>query len=141
MTKTLRLPESYPWLDQTQSIGHGVFDSGWHNLLAELLEKIDIVLCGSDAVLVVLQIKEKLGSLRFYRRLRNATLDQEKKVAKLISSAQDQSAHTCFECGGAAQMRADGRWIVPLCDKHAEGAPIFHGDSLVPPAGTGRQAK
>ena len=126
----LRLPASYLWLDQTKSIGHDVFDSGWHRLLARLLDAIDLELRNSDAVLIVFQIKEKLGSLRFYRRLQNATSVQETKVADLISEAMDSSARTCFECGAEARMRLAEGWIVPLCDKHADGAPIFCPDIL-----------
>ena len=112
------LPE-YAWMDQTQCFDSAVFDSGWNALIRRLLVKMDGILAGSEAKLVVLQVKEKLGELRFYHRLQGASAQQEVAVSLAIREGQDESTRTCFECGAPGEIRSLSGWIIPLCDRHA----------------------
>ena len=62
---------------------------------------------------VVEQVKEKFGTLRFYYR------GGDKYIDGLVSMAESMTEFTCEECGAPGKSRRGG-WIRTLCDKHAE---------------------
>ena len=61
----------------------------------------------------VLQVKEKLGTLRFYVTHHTAAIDGR------IAEAQLESSRMCEVCGQPGRTRSGG-WIQTLCDEHAE---------------------
>lgn len=60
---------------------------------------------------VVAQIKEKFGGLRFYYD------GGDDYVAGLVSMAESWAGKTCEECGSLGHSRSGG-WIRTLCDQH-----------------------
>lgn len=60
---------------------------------------------------VVQQIKEKFGTLRFYYT------GGDDYVQGLVNMAEAMSACTCETCGNLGEQRVD-RWIRVLCDTH-----------------------
>jgi len=60
---------------------------------------------------IVAQIKEKFGGLRFYYDGGNDI------IAGMVSMAEAWAEHTCEECGKPGQSRTGG-WIKTLCDEH-----------------------
>ena len=62
---------------------------------------------------VVEQVKEKYGQLRFYCR---ASL----RIDELIDTCEELSARVCEVCGMAGCLRADLPWIQTLCEEHYE---------------------
>jgi hypothetical protein len=60
---------------------------------------------------VVAQIKEKFGGLRFYYD------GGDDYVRGLVQMAEAWAAHTCEECGKPGKSRGGG-WIQTLCDEH-----------------------
>jgi hypothetical protein len=116
--------KAYPWMDQSQSIGSDVVNTGWKRLIDHLLVEIDAIMVNTSAVLTVFQVKEKLGSLRFYCDLRNASDIQTEKVAELIDGAVKVSTRTCIACGAPGVMQRRGGWIACLCDTHVDIEPI-----------------
>lgn len=110
---------AYPWLDQSQCFDDTVFDSGWNELIRDLLRQIDAILSGHGAVLRVYQIKEKFGSLRFYYDLHGATHAQEQAISDARRTGHDRSKLTCFECGAPGRIRNTSGRIIPTCDRHA----------------------
>lgn len=60
---------------------------------------------------VVAQIKEKFGGLRFYYD------GGDEKVDGMVRMAESWAALTCEECGKPGVMRSGG-WIRTLCDEH-----------------------
>lgn len=62
---------------------------------------------------VVEQVKEKFGSLRFYYRGGDSVVDGMVRMAEMMSSV------TCEVCGKPGKMRGGG-WIKTLCDEHAK---------------------
>lgn len=60
---------------------------------------------------VVAQIKEKFGGLRFYYD------GGDDYVNGLVSMAESWAARTCEECGKPGTSRSGG-WIKTLCDEH-----------------------
>lgn len=62
---------------------------------------------------VVSQVKEKFGTLRFYYNGGDDIIDG------MVRMAEAMSAVTCEECGAPGRQRSDG-WIRTLCDHHEE---------------------
>jgi len=62
---------------------------------------------------VVTQIKEKFGGLRFYYDGGNEYIDG------LVSMAESWADHTCETCGKPATKKTTG-YIKTVCDKHYE---------------------
>jgi hypothetical protein len=60
---------------------------------------------------VVTQIKEKFGGLRFYYD------GGDDKIQGMVRMAESWADHTCEECGKPGKSRS-GRWIKTLCDEH-----------------------
>lgn len=64
---------------------------------------------------VVEQIKEKLGGLRFYYR------GGDSYISGMVSLAESWVLHTCEECGQPGEIRGGfngGGWPRTLCDIH-----------------------
>jgi hypothetical protein len=66
-----------------------------------------------DAIqpVVVRQIKEKFGGLRFYYDGGND------RIMGMVTMAEVWAAHTCEECGKPGKLRSGG-WFQTLCDEH-----------------------
>ena len=62
---------------------------------------------------VVTQVKEKFGTLRFYYT------GGDEYISGLVSMAESMSGVTCETCGVPGTQRKDG-WIRTLCDEHAK---------------------
>ena len=60
---------------------------------------------------VIEQVKEKFGSLRFYYQ------GGDEYISGLVSMAESMAGITCETCGDAGEGR-NGGWIRTLCDKH-----------------------
>lgn len=64
---------------------------------------------------VVTQIKEKFGTLRFYYH------GGDEYIRGLEAMAESMTARTCEDCGspGVTRSTEKKRWVRVLCDKHA----------------------
>lgn len=82
---------------------------GWKPLVRKLYD--DLVACGWNRVL--LQCKEKYGSLRFY--VGEATDEQ----SALIQHTEETSTHVCDVCGEPGKLRVTHGWYATTCDEHA----------------------
>lgn len=60
---------------------------------------------------VVVQIKEKFGGLRFYYE------GGDEQVSGMVRMAEAWAAHSCEECGNVGK-RTQGGWVRTLCDFH-----------------------
>lgn len=81
--------------------------NGWFHLIWDLCEDIEDT--GDAEELVVDQVKEKFGGLRFYY---HGGSDQ---VNQLVSRAEADSYHICERCGTRENVTSEGRWITTLC--------------------------
>lgn len=62
----------------------------------------------------VLQVKEKLGVLRFY-------LDRsDERLHDIIGRAEQRSAQMCEVCGAHGRLHSDSRWLRTRCDAHSD---------------------
>ena len=91
------------WLD--------LMPDGWRKFFGEqMVEEIAQALKGEE--LIITQIKEKFGGLRFYCH------GTTKEVYDVISKYEQLSKLVCIRCGAKATKISMG-WISPFCDKCA----------------------
>lgn len=103
-------------------------DDGWYDLLDRLMEKISKL--DKEKAVVVHQIKEKFGGLRFYigGEIRMDIIgqgsmimdreDQFKKVYEAIDEAESESFKTCEVCGKPGKLCLAGYWLKTVCKEH-----------------------
>lgn len=98
--------------DRAPVLDHG---PGWYPIIVEL----DAQLAAVDPNYVVLQVKEKFGSLRYY--VHTDLTDRWGEFHALIEAAEDRSQRTCELCGapGAVDRRMISR-VRTLCDRCAD---------------------
>jgi hypothetical protein len=88
---------------------------GWADLLYEaavrLNEHIQTLPEEVREDIVVLQVKEKFGTLRLYVSY------YTEKIEEIIKEAEDKSKTTCETCGKAGMLRGSV-WFYTACDEH-----------------------
>jgi hypothetical protein len=89
---------------------------GWEPIIRRLAEKLEPISRESD--LRAVQVKEKLGELRFYVSGTPATIS--KTVHAATSAAREESRRTCEHCGSPGLTRSFEGWLVTLCDACGE---------------------
>lgn len=88
------------WVDESRS--RLLKDNPYNHVIPEAVPQV-----------VVRQIKEKFGGLRFYYD------GGDMYVSGLVSMAERWASHSCEECGNKATKTTTG-WIKNLCDVHYE---------------------
>lgn len=84
--------------------------SGWSAIIDRLHRELLVL----DREYELLQVKEKLGTLRFYAEFR----PEVRQVCQaLIDSAETESALTCERCGAPGRLRTQRRWQLTLCNR------------------------
>jgi hypothetical protein len=87
---------------------------GWVPLVDELhAEVLDL-----DPNVVVDQVKEKFGGLRYYFST-GVSSEIEQQITLLVDAAEAQSFEICEVCGAPGELRRDRGWLKTLCDEHA----------------------
>lgn len=100
-------------------------DDGWYTLIYELCNEITkaFELEDKPANIIVKQVKEKFGKLRFYYAFGDDLLssDDERdillrsEIKKTVKAFEERSANTCEICGESGYLRKD-TIIKSLCD-------------------------
>ena len=111
MTKELeqRLIERWPsWFNVTGDPRHTlmplgfVHGDGWFLIVWRLCEDLEPLVAKAEKEsgksFEVLQVKEKLGTLRFY------VSQHTEEIGERINSAQEESSRTCEVCGQSASL-------------------------------------
>lgn len=120
-----------------QAFGYECGD-GWYELLRGLCGQIVSAYeeAGQPVDIVIDQIKEKFGTLRFYYhfgdqdpgisaidflgvgslRISRGDTPLCGKIAGIVAKWEDKSATVCEKCGRPGQLRKDRPWIRTLCD-------------------------
>ena len=117
-----RMEEAYPKMF-SQPYGGFAVGPGWWPIIEVLCNHIDSHIKfkneqkdrwgrgdGCEPV-IVRQIKEKFGGLRFYYD------GGDPAIAGMVTMAESWAACTCEECGVPGKSRSGG-WIRTLCDHH-----------------------
>ena len=111
-----RMEEAYPKMFSNPYGGFAV-GAGWYPILEKLCANIQHHIDwqekqGKDCPQVIVeQIKEKFGGLRFYYQ------GGDDFIQGLVSMAETWADIACEECGGIGKRRSGG-WIRTLCDTH-----------------------
>ena len=82
---------------------------GWEPLIRRLAEKLEPIARKTD--LRATQVKEKYGELRFYVEGRVSV-----EVEAAIDAVEEESCHTCEECGAPGKMHLRQGWARTRCD-------------------------
>lgn len=114
---------------------------GWYQLLRDMCAEITSAYEaeGTPVDIVVDQVKEKFGTLRFYyhhegQDIKIHALDSlstgvslrfwpgaselQKEVARIIAAYEEKSGHICEVCGQPGSLRTDLSWMLTLCEEH-----------------------
>lgn len=106
------LRSRYPYLPNLQH------QAGWFSLVERLLQSM--LLAGFEPERHrVTQVKEKLGTLRFYVDLKNMPTAQRAHIEALIAAAIAKSSTLCEVCGERGQTRVQASHLKTLCAAHA----------------------
>ena len=111
-----QMEERFPKMFSHPYGGFAVGEGWWPvlaNLCANIQHHIDWKNRQSEVVpqVVVGQIKEKFGGLRFYYD------GGDDQIYGMVRMAEAWAGNTCEECGAPGKSR-DGGWIKTLCDHH-----------------------
>ena len=96
------------------------FKDGWtdlvYNLGKDITELCELTNCELP---MIQQIKEKMGTLRFYYNCLNSEYPEivEKSIRALVDKAENKSANTCEICGKYGETRTNGI-IHTSCEEH-----------------------
>jgi hypothetical protein len=88
---------------------------GWFDLVWRLCERLEPVVSELNEVLPdddrfeVLEVKQKMGTLRFYVSHHSAAIDAEIEATRL------ESLRTCEYCGRPGSLRNTDGWLATLC--------------------------
>lgn len=116
-------------------------NNGWYQLIRDMCTEITAAYKAESRPvdIVVDQVKEKFGTLRFYYhhegrpitihafdnlsdghslRIRPGGSEIHQKVAEIVDKYEEMSGHVCEVCGAPGELRTDLRWILTLCDEH-----------------------
>ncbi len=115
----------FPWTEYKDSkTGHGAGHSvyfacgeGWFQLIWNMLEEIEQHYKQNNAdinTLIIIDIKEKYGGLRFY--VSNVIHDTHDIILKYESKSET----ICDICGEQGRLHEKNGWIRVLCSKCAE---------------------
>lgn len=148
-----KLAEAFPFMQiketlEEQEAGGGIYDlygafgcecdDGWYELLYGLCGEITEAYKkhGAPVDIVIDQIKEKYGTLRFYyhheeaegglnaidfpegsTRFSQDDIDLRREISGIVDKWEEKSSEVCEKCGRAGVLREDLQWIQTLCDE------------------------
>ena len=113
-----RMEKSYPKMFSGKYGGFAV-GKGWYPIIERLCSNIQQHLEWANRdrevveQVVVEQIKEKFGGLRFYYQ------GGDEQVHGMVRMAEAWAGIACEDCGGIGKRRSGG-WVRTLCDKHEQ---------------------
>lgn len=111
------LRRAYPRLFREAGMPWG-FDhgDGWNQIIESLCDQIDSILREvPDASIAIRQVKEKMGTLRFYYRLQGVDAEREQAIQDAVIAVYAASEQTCERCGNPGVLQETGRCLKTLC--------------------------
>jgi hypothetical protein len=103
--------------------GYPTVGDGWRELVEKAVERIAAALPAGSNFRVV-QIKEKLATLRIHFRASDLADDALARLRDAIDLAEARSACTCEVCGAEGRPYDNDGWYLTRCKAHAEGEPV-----------------
>ena len=86
-------------------------DIGWHGLVNKAFDKLESI---TDIIIVIDQVKEKLGTLRFYYTGGNDL------IHGMVWFAESISGRICEKCGNPGTKQNDNGWVYTVCKSHSK---------------------
>lgn len=77
---------------------------GWH----KIVETLDSLISQIEPNYQIVQIKNKLGGLRFYIDFSRIDDEKSQTITKLINKAEEESHFICEECGNSRELNRKG---------------------------------
>ena len=121
-----RLFEKYPIFRKPINLE---VNDGWFRLIDSLAGEIMKIYSDNNMSinLVVMQVKQKYGQLRFYYCFdyfiedydydRFDELNISDLIFEAVRKAEEKSLYICENCGKHGKLRNESSWIVTLCDE------------------------
>jgi hypothetical protein len=112
-----RMEKSYPKMYPVTGYGGFAIGKGWYPIVERLSSSIQQHIEFKNKKeevcpqVVVQQVKEKFGGLRFYYD------GGDEYISGLVSMAESWADIACETCGGIGKRRGGG-WVRTLCDLH-----------------------
>jgi hypothetical protein len=111
-----RLEKSYPKMYGGQYGGFAIGKGWWpiiESLSANIQQHIEFANSKEQVCpqVVVEQVKEKFGGLRFYYE------GGDEQIHGMVRMAEEWAGMSCEDCGAPGKRRGGG-WVRTLCDKH-----------------------
>lgn len=118
----------YPWIEVNSTEEHWLTDlpRGWVNSFGEkMCDELLAALGKYVNDFIIVQTKEKYGSIRIYWRWRDREYTKEEieernqlfyTLNPIITKYEEISYHTCVKCGAQATHYSEP-WILPYCEK------------------------
>ncbi|MBN6741478.1 hypothetical protein JKG47_13190 [Acidithiobacillus sp. MC6.1] len=95
---------------------------GWYLLLCALSEQVQGYCHETGMALSVHEVKQKLGTLRYYYGYRSAMTDRQRRdLRNIIQDFYDRSARVCEDCGAPGTLLVSGGYWHVACADHADG--------------------
>lgn len=82
---------------------------GWYHIIEKALHQLSML----DDETLILQVKEKYGTLRIYL---SGFSDEAEKI---VNDAENLSSYTCEKCGKVGKLNTDG-WYSVRCEECKE---------------------
>lgn len=125
-----KLAEEFEFMRREPLSADGIIDNlydafgidtgdGWYQLLYDMCREIVEILEREEEPvhMVVDEIKEKYGTLRFYYRFKApGREDVRQTISAIVQKYEDKSGEICENCGSEGTVRTDPSWIQTLCD-------------------------
>lgn len=119
----------YPYLNPQNSVDwaygncdecswYNEVDSGWRKIFIDMCDEINKVLTDNGVPLtnlIVHQVKEKYGTLRFYYGIEECPKEVDDEIYEITEKYEGMSYNTCVVCGKPAKYISRG-WICPYCE-------------------------
>jgi hypothetical protein len=98
---------------------------GWRRVVEEACCAMDEAIASEPTgEVVIVEIKEKFGTLRISVSALELTTAAEDAVKLAVDLAEARSGHVCENCGERGRRWRNGGWLSTLCDRHGKGRPM-----------------
>ena len=118
--RTFEEQENTGWIDDLYGAFGCECSDGWFDLLDGLCGEVAAVYdkAGVPVDIIVDQIKEKFGTLRFYYHFASPKEKPfRRQIKDIVDKWEERSEETCENCGKPGTLRTDRYWIQTLCDE------------------------
>ncbi|MCO6387485.1 hypothetical protein [Aliihoeflea sp. 40Bstr573] len=112
------LTAKFAWLAEQKFAWGWDCGIGWEKILTDFLTTVEQE-CPGGKGFEIRQVKEKLGTVRFYFALKNVDEAAARRIYDAETLLDARSLHTCEICGERGRLRSAEGYRFVACDEHA----------------------